>query len=116
MREIDNYFIQKEEPIRSCLLALRQLILCLDADITELWKFNMPFYYYKTVSGADKRFCYLWVNKKTQQPYIGVVDAKNIIHPDLIAEKRSRMKIMLIDPNEDLPVEKIILILNMAMK
>jgi len=115
MREIDNYFIEKEEPIRSCLVALRHTILHLNPDITEMWKYKMPFYFYKTENGSQKRFCYLWVNNK-KEPYIGVVDAKHIIHPDLIAEKRSRMKIILIDPNQDLPVEKIVLILNLAMK
>jgi hypothetical protein len=51
-------------------------------------------------------FCYLWTHKKFLQPYIGIVEGKKIIHPDLITEKRARMKILLIDPDQDLPVKK----------
>jgi hypothetical protein len=62
----------------------------------------MPFYCYK-----GKMFCYLWVYKKYQQPYIGIVEGKRINHPDLLVEKRTRMKILLIDPSKDLPISKI---------
>lgn len=115
MRDIDNFFLQKEEPAKSCLLALRHLILNYRSDITETWKYNMPFYNIKKSNGAEKRFCYLWVNNKTRLPYIGVVDGNLLEHPDLISEKRSRMKILLIDPNQDLPIEKIKQILEMAI-
>jgi hypothetical protein len=62
-----------------------------------------------------KMFCYLWVHKKYLQPYIGIVEGKRIEHSDLIIEKRSRMKIMLFDPSEDLPVKTIKLILKQAI-
>ena len=62
----------------------------------------MPFYCYD-----GKMFCYLWVHKKFKQPYIGIVEGKSIDHPDLIAEKRSRMKILLLDPLKDIPIKKI---------
>ena len=48
-------------------------------------------------------FCYLWVNKKTHQPYIGIVEGRKIEHPLLIIEKRSRMKIMLLDAEARYP-------------
>ena len=99
---IDNYFLQKEEPVKSCLQFLRQYILQRDEHISERWQYGMPFYYYK-----DKRYCYLWVHKKSKQPYLGIVDGKKIVHPDLLQEKRSRMKILLIDPAKDIPVRKI---------
>ncbi len=51
--------------------------------------------------------CYLWVHKKFKQPYIGIVEGKNINHPELIMEKRARMKILLIDPELDMPIKKI---------
>jgi len=54
-----------------------------------------------------KMLCYLWVHKTLHQPYIGIVDGKLIDHPALIMEKRARMKIMLFDAGEDLPVEEI---------
>ena len=52
-------------------------------------------------------FCYLWMHKKHQQPYIGIVEGKSIHHPDLILENRARMKILLIDPAQNIPVKKI---------
>ena len=110
MKEIDNYYAQREEPARSCLLALREIILRQDADITEAWKYKMPFFCYK-----GKMFCYLWVQKKTGLPYLGVVEGKLIEHPELIIEGRSRMKIMLMDPDKDLPLEDIRKILDQAL-
>lgn len=60
-------------------------------------------------------FCYLWVHKTLHKPYIGIVEGKRIEHPDLIQEKRARMKIMLFDANADLPVETIKSILKQAI-
>ena len=47
LRLIDNYFLQKEEPVKSCLEFLRDYILNQDDNITEDWKYSMPFYFYK---------------------------------------------------------------------
>jgi len=105
-RDIDNYFLEKDEPVKSYLLTLRENILQYDKNITEVWQYKMPFYCYK-----GKRFCYLWVHKKFKQPYLGIVDGKKINHPDLILEKRARMKIMLFDPMKDVPLKTIHLIL-----
>jgi hypothetical protein len=100
IREIDHYFLQKDEPVKSYLLALREYVLAYDQNITEAWKYKMPFYCYN-----GKMFCYLWVHKKFHQPYIGIVEGKEIQHPKLIQEKRARMKIMLFDPEKDVPVK-----------
>ena len=111
MRPIDNYFLQHGEPVKSCLQYLREYILKQDELITEEWKYGMPFYCYN-----GKMFCYLWTYKKYLQPYIGIVEGKLINDPDLIIEKRSRMKILLIDPDTDLPVEKLHRIVNEALR
>ncbi len=63
-----------------------------------------------------KMLCYLWVHQKNHQPYLGIVEGNKITHPKLIAENRSRMKIMLIDPTRDLPIRTIHFILKMALK
>ena len=60
-------------------------------------------------------FCYLWIHKKYKQPYIGIVEGRKIEHPDLLIEKRSRMKIMLFEPNDDLPINTIREILQQAI-
>lgn len=111
LREIDNYYLQHEEPVKSCLQFMRQHILLQDANITEAWKYKMPFFCYK-----GKMFCYLWVHKQHRQPYIGIVEGAKIDHPDLLAEKRARMKILLLDAGKDLPMKKINGILTEVLK
>ncbi len=111
MKDTDNYFLRKEEPVKSCLLFLREYILGYDEGITEVWRYRMPFYCYK-----GRRFCYLWVDKKKQIPYIGIVDGMLIDHPDLIQEHRARMKIMLIDPLKDIPVKIVRSVLDASLR
>ena len=60
--------------------------------------------------------CYLWVHKKHHLSYLGIVAGTLIDHPDLIIEKRAKMKILLIDPGKDLPLEKINSILTEVLK
>ena len=60
-------------------------------------------------------FCYLWLHKKHKQPYIGIVEGNRFDELFLIQEKRSRMKIMLLDPNEDLPLTTINKLLQKAL-
>ena len=109
---IDNYFEQLTEPTKSCLLFLRSYIVKHDSAITETWKYKMPVYCYK-----GKMLCYLWIHKKYKNnniplAYIGIIDGNLIDDPDLIQESRAKMKILLIDPNEDIPVERIERLLN----
>ncbi|HAO08155.1 MAG TPA: hypothetical protein DCQ50_14485 [Chryseobacterium sp.] len=110
MNELDNFYLQQDEPIKGTLLALREIILQQDKDVTNAWKYGMPFFCYK-----GKMFCYLWFHKKHKQPYIGIVEGKRFDEPFLIQEDRSRMKIMLFDPNEDLPLQTIESILQKAI-
>jgi hypothetical protein len=44
LREIDEFFLQKDEPLRAYLLFLRKFILDYHENITEAWKYKMPFY------------------------------------------------------------------------
>jgi hypothetical protein len=100
MQELDNYYLSQPEPNQGCLLALRDLILLQDVDVSAAWKYKMPFFCYR-----GKMFCYLWVHKKTNQPYIGFVEGKHLDESYLVQEKRSRMKIMFIEPTQDIPVK-----------
>ena len=111
MRDIDNYFLAQNEPVKSCLLTLRDYILQFDPNISEAWKYRMPFYCYH-----EKMFCYLWVHKKYRQPYLGIVEGSRVRHPELLQEKRARMKIMLFDPNKDLPMKTVRTILRETIK
>ena len=109
VKPADHYFVELEEPAKSCLQFLRMHILTQSRHVTEAWKYGMPFYCFK-----GKMFCYLWVHKKLQLPYIGFTQGKLIHHPDLLQEKRAKMKILLLNPNEDLPMDKINLLLQMS--
>ncbi|HTF31812.1 MAG TPA: DUF1801 domain-containing protein [Flavitalea sp.] len=99
MNAMDEFFDAQDESVKACLLALRAIILNSDKDVTVAWKYGMPFFCYK-----GRMFCYVWVDKKSRHPYLGIVEGKHIQHPKLIQEKRSRMKIMLFDPGKDLPI------------
>jgi len=61
-----------------------------------------------------KLFCYLWTDKKTYVPYIGIYKGIEIEHPELILGNRKKMKIMYIDPEKDLPIKTLDIILNKA--
>ncbi len=110
MKELDHYYMQQEEPVRGCLLALREIILAQDENLSPAWKWRLPFFYYK-----KQMFCYLSFHKKYKQPYLAIVEGRQLDHPALLAENRTRIKIMLIDPEEDLPVETIEEILQQAL-
>lgn len=111
MEKMDHFYLDREEPIKSCLLALREIILRQSPEISATWKYGMPFFCFR-----GKMFCYLWVHKKIGQPYLGIVEGKHFEQPFLLQEKRSRMKIMLFDPEEDLPLETIESILQQALQ
>lgn len=109
-QELDTYYLNKSEPNRSCLLTLRDIILRQDENVSETRKYGMPCFCYK-----KKMFCYLWTDKKTDEPYILMVEGKHLNHPQLEEGNRSRMKIFRINPNEDLPIDTINKLLNSAL-
>jgi hypothetical protein len=97
---LDDFYLQKTEPLKSCFIALRGVIMAQNTEISTELKYGMPFFCYK-----GKMFCYLWFHKKYQQAYIGFVEGNSLNQDFFIQEKRSRMKIMLIDPFKDLDLE-----------
>ena len=102
IREVDTYYLNKKEPNRSCLLALRNIILRQDPDITETQKWGMPCFCYR-----KNIFCYLWTDKKSDEPYILMVEGKHLDHPELEVGTRSRMKIFRVNSTRDLPLSTI---------
>lgn len=107
---LQHFYLDKEEPNKGCLLALRTIILGQDSVVTETTKYGMPCFCYK-----NKAFCYLWMDKKVNAPYILVVEGKLLEHPLLETGERSRMKILRVNPNEDLDLEVITEILKLAL-
>jgi Domain of unknown function (DU1801) len=110
MKALDDFYEQQVEPNKGSLLALRYILLNKDHSLTEEWKYRLPFFYYK-----GKMLCYLWIDKKTKQPYIGWVDGNKIDHPLLVQANRKRMKVLYIDPYKDIPVKIIHYILKQAL-
>lgn len=111
MTPLENYYTSLKEPLQSCFLALRTIILGIDEAITPEWKYKMPFFYYK-----KKIFCYLWIDKKTKEPYIGVVKGLQVNHPKLELGNRKMIPILRLKASEDLPVNTIKTILTAAIK
>ena len=110
MSPLDEYYRYKDEPQKSCLQAMREYILALHPGIAEAWKYRMPFFMYK-----NRMFCYLWIDKKTHQPYVGIVEGRQIDHPQLVQANRARMKIFMLNPEEKIPVKVIGPILRQAL-
>jgi hypothetical protein len=106
----DDYYLNKTEPNKSCLLALRSILLEIDENVTETIKWGMPCFCYK-----GKMFGFLWVDKKSKNPYLLLVEGKYLDNPKLKKGDRSRMKQFLVNPNIDLPIQEITTVLNQAL-
>ena len=102
MKEIiEAYYLKQKEPEKSCLLALRSILLSFDTEhMSEEWKYGLPFLYYK-----KKPYCYFWKDPKSKQPYIGYSKGFRFSPPQLIKGNRTRIKILPIDTNSDIPIE-----------
>ncbi len=92
------------------MLTLRDIILKQDENITETKKYGMPCFRYK-----NKMFCYLWVDKKTEDPYMLFVEGKHLNYPELEVGTRKRMKIFWVNSNQDIPIKTIESLLNDAV-
>ena len=110
MKELDLFYLQQDEPLKSRFLFLREHILNCDKNITEAWKFNMPFFCYK-----KQMFCYFHIYKTTGIPYIGFTEGKRMDHRALVAGERARIKILTLDPEADLPITALDDILKLAI-
>ncbi|RYY31353.1 MAG: DUF1801 domain-containing protein [Chitinophagaceae bacterium] len=102
MKSADLFYSNLTEPNAGCLTALRNIILKHDHNITESIKYGMPFFSYQ-----KKMLCYFWRDKKSGLPYIGFMEGRNLRFDWLEAGDRARIRIMYIDPYEDIPVKKL---------
>ncbi len=109
--DLQTFYLTQPEPNKSCLLALRDLILAQDPEIVETRKYGMPCFCHR-----KKAFCYLWTDKKTKEPYILVVNGNQLSHPSLESGERKRMKILRVNPLADLSVDTIKEILDLALR
>lgn len=109
LSQLENFYDQKQEPVKSCLLSLRKIILDFDKEIHETWKYQIPFFLYK-----KKMFCYLYQQKKGGHPYIGFAKGQLLNHPLLIQGNRKKMKVLPIEADKDIPIHLILEILKEA--
>ena len=107
----DAFYDRLLEPNKSCFLTLRAFIIGFDSEIQELWKYGLPFFYYK-----KKPFAYFWKDKKTDEPYIGFSRGFLMEHPSLLKGERTRIKIFPVDPNADIDIENLLEVLELTKK
>ncbi len=111
MNPLERYYEKLEPELREIFFSLRYYILNFDVNISEHLKYGAPFFYYK-----KKQFCYLYKHKKTKIPYIGIVKGDQIEHEALFQGERKKMKILELNPKEDLPFDKIEEVLHLLIE
>jgi len=109
LQQVQNFYLNLQEPNKSYFLALNDLVLEYNEAMSLQWKYSTPFFYYK-----NKPFCYFWKDKKTSEPYIGVVKGILLDHPMLEQGNRKKMKIIRLNPCVDIPVESLYEVFTMA--
>lgn len=105
-----DFFLDHEEPVRSTVQAMRQVLLN-DPHLRESVKYGMPCFLYE-----EKPIVYIWLDKKEKHPYFLWVDGGKMHHPSLKRGSRKRMQIQTVDPQHDLEVDLIHEILGQAKK
>ena len=111
INQLEEKYLKMQEPHRSCLLAVREIILAFDDNLNESIKYGMPFFSY-----GKKMFCYFWFDKKTKEPYIGFAEGHQMNHPMLIAGNRTRIKIFPLSSDKDLPIADLKKVLDEVVK
>lgn len=111
LSELDLFYEKQEEPNRSCLLALRDIILNYERyKLEEAYKYKLPCFMHQ-----KQIFCYLWQDRKTKTPYISINKGAKFDHPALYQGNRKMFKLLYIDPNKDIPIETIHEIFDLAL-
>ena len=110
MNNLEQFYYLNDIKYNGCFVGLKTIIMQYDPNIIHSLKYNLPFF-----SFQDKMMCYLSIHKKLNMPYIGWADGYKLKHVNLISENRSRIKILLIDSNKDLPLKVIQEILSEAI-
>lgn len=98
--ELDNYYLKHPEPFHCCLLALRDSILKTDAEIVAARKYQIPFFYYRGL-----KLAFLWIYRK--KVMFGIVTDLTMFSPVPGYRRKDLIESILIDPNADLPIERI---------
>lgn len=100
-KELENYYLKQPEPIQSCLLALKSIILSVDKEISQRRTYQIPFFYYK-----EKKLAFLWVDRK--RLLFGIVTDRSLLTFPEGVRGRNQYESMEINPNEDIPIDDIV--------
>lgn len=95
---LNSYYEKQEAMIRECLLALKDIILSVDDNITHVRKYQIPFFCYK-----EFNLGFLWVYRK--KIIVGFIEDKKTFCQPMAGKRRDRvMMTMEINPLEDIPI------------
>lgn len=106
---LDEHYSSMLEPNKSLFLFLRDYLLKMDG-MDERYRYKLPFFYYK-----NKPFCYFHKTKENK-PYIGFNRANQVEHDALAQENRKKMKVLYLNPNEDIEIDVLNEILDLLKK
>ncbi len=99
MKALDAYYDGLTEPLQGFMLAVRQVILDLNEEVEETWKWSAPFFLYR-----KQMLCYLWLDKKTHEPYLGIYGGDALDHPSLVQKHKAKIKKLVFSVDEDIPI------------
>lgn len=111
MSTTDDFFNKQEGPNKEVFLFLRNFIHQYHSEITLHLKWGLPYFYFK-----GKPLCYLWKDKKTNEPYVSFAKGPQLEHTALIQGDRKVFKILPIPPNQDIDLKVLQSILDQAIK
>jgi hypothetical protein len=102
---LESYYLSKPEPYQSCLLALRDIILRINPQISHERKFQIPFFTYK-----GKKLAYLWLDGKKLK--LGFCLDKSLQEITPGTKPKDQYESIRVDPNADFPIDLILQKLN----
>lgn len=106
---LDEFYLQQPEPLKGCMLFLRQWFL--KNDCTEAFNYNTPFFRFK-----GKPFCYLIIKKDKRSMYVGFMKGRSLQHEKLFSDGRKVVKLFYIDPEKEVPLKDLKAIVASAKK
>ncbi len=100
INQLDNFYLEKNEPVKSCLMVLRNIILRHNEKVTERWYYRLPCFFYD-----GHMFCYLGIDKKNGMVHLIMYPGKRLNHPKLALIKgRDQSKTLVIAPDKDIDI------------
>ena len=102
MSPLEDYFEALPEDYREVMLVVRDYLRAAPYGFEEKYKWDTPTYY-----AGGRYVCYLYYRPKARRAYLGFGRAAGIAHPLLLAEGRAQIRILVLDPGEDVPLRAI---------